>query len=265
MYCPDCGRVIPSEAYYCPYCGKPIRKIYVESLTTPSVLVYLFPDHFLPPLRFMHIMFGERGFKSPTSNVSVNERNISIIMIASTLIWLKENNLIHMYLSEEKTFGGLIRFPAVFVRKASSGNFGDGSLEDIILNRVLVEDTPLSVYSITRRLLDLRGVLGIFGFPSSSSFILKIVENYLIQRGIIKVETSILSKNVKVNRDRILGFDKNLEEFKILLSNFNKTNALLFQRIIENIDRGFYSKLPITWLIVLVFIILIAFLRVRLL
>ncbi|MBS7610924.1 zinc ribbon domain-containing protein [Candidatus Bathyarchaeota archaeon] len=263
MYCPSCGSVVPSEAYYCPYCGKPLPRTYVESLTTPSALIYLFPDHFLPPLRFMHFMFGEKGFKSPTSNVSVNERNASIMMIASSLIWLKENNLVYMDLSEERVFSGLIKFPAVVVRKAFSSSLGDGSLEDMILNKVLMRDKPISVYNITRRILDFRGVWGVLGLPSSSSFILKLVEGHLIQKGIIKVDASILSKKVRVDENRILGLSKNLEDVKTLLSNFKQTNALLFQRIIENIDRGFYSKLPITWLVFLVFIALMVFLRVR--
>lgn len=264
LYCPNCGGVIPSEAYYCPYCGKPILRMYVESLTTPSTLIYLFPDHFLPPLRFMHFMFGEKGFKSPTSKVSVNERNVSIMMIAGSLIWLKENNLVYMDLSEESVFGGLIKFPAVFVHKVFSSSLGDGGLEDVILNKVLMEDKPLSVYNITRRILDFRGVWGVLGLPSSSSFILKLVEDHLIQRGIIKVDASVISKKVRVDEKRIPSLGKNLEDAKTLLSNFKQTNALLFQRIVENIDRGFYSKLPITWLIFLVFIALMTFLRMRL-
>jgi len=265
LYCPYCGGAVPSNAYYCPYCGKPLSKLYAERLTSPSALIYLFPDHFLPPLGFMHFIFGERGFKSPTSNISVNERNATIMIVATSLIWLRENRLVSMSLSEESAFGGLMKFPTVIVHKIVSNGFKDGSLEDVILNKILMEDKPVSVYNITRRVLDLRGVWGIFGLPSSSSFILKLVETYLAQKGLIRVESSIFSKKVIVDEDRISGFRRDLEGAKTLLLNFKRTNALLFQRIIENIDRGLYSKLPIVWLVLLIFIALVTFLRIRLL
>jgi hypothetical protein len=264
LYCPYCGGIVPSNAYYCPYCGKPLSKLYTERLTSPSALIYLFPDHFLPPLGFMHFIFGEKGFKSPTSNISVNERNAAIMMVATSLIWLRENRLINMSLSEESTLGGLMSFPAVIVHKIISNSLEDGSLEDVILNKILIEDKPVSVYNITRRVLDLRGVWGIFGIPTGSSFILKLVETYLARKSLIKVESSIFSKKVMVDEDRISGFRRDLEDAKTLLLNFRQTNALLFQRIIENIDRGLYSKLPIIWLILLIFMALAAFLRVRL-
>jgi hypothetical protein len=264
LYCPNCGGAVPSNAYYCPYCGKSLSKLYAERLTTPSALIYLFPDHFLPPLGFMHFIFGEKGFKSPTSNVSVNERNAAIMIIATSLIWLRESQLVHMDLSEESTFGGLIRFPAVIVHKAVSNSLEGGSLEDVILNKILIEGRPISIYNITRRVLDLRGAWGIFGFPSGSSFILKLVETYLVQKGFIRIESSIFSKKVKVNEDKVPSFRRDLEDVKTLLLNFRRTNALLFQRIVENIDRGFYSKLPITWLVLLVFIAIMTFLRIRL-
>lgn len=265
MYCPDCGGRIPNGAYYCPYCGKPIRETFIESLTVPSVFIYLFPDHFLPPLRFMQFMFGVRGFKSPTSNVSVDERSLSIMIVASSLIWLREKGLVYMDLSEENIFGGLVRFPAVVIRKAVLRDMGDESLENTILTKILIEDKPLSVYNITQKILDLRGLLGFFGIPSSSSFILKLVETHLTQKGLIRIDTSILSKNVKVNKDRILDFYMNLEDVKNLISNFKNNNPIIFQRIIENIDRGLYSKLPIIWLLLLILVSLIVFLRTRLL
>ena len=264
LYCPYCGGAVPSNAYYCPYCGKPLSKLYAERLTSPSALIYLFPDHFLPPLGFMHFIFGEKGFKSPTSNISVNERNAAIMMVATSLIWLRENQLVSMSLSEESTFGGLMKFPAVIVNKIVSNSFEDGSLEDVILNKILMEDKPVSVYNITRKVLDLRGLWGIFGLPSGSSFILKLVETYLARKGFIRVESSIFSKKVIADEDRISGFRRDLEGVKTLLLNFRRTNALLFQRIIENIDRGLYSKLPIIWLVLLIFIALVTFLRVRL-
>ncbi|MEM2488111.1 MAG: hypothetical protein QXR44_05920 [Thermoproteota archaeon] len=239
--------------------------MYVEGLTAPSALIYLFPDHFLPPLRLMQLMFGVRGFKSPTSNVSVDERSVSIMIIAGSLIWLEEKGLVYMDLSEESIFSGLIKFPVVVVRKATSTDLGDNSLENTILTKVLMEDRPLSVYNITRKILDLRGVSGFFGIPTSSSFILKLVETHLTEKGIIRIDGSILFKKIKVEKNRILSLDKNLEDVKNLLSNFKSNNPMVFQRIIENIDRGFYSKLPIIWLLLLILLAFITFLRAHLL